>query len=348
MPLASPTGFRQASDMPMTPYDTLSEDARSERLRALARKALVPYRLQEAQLSCLRSGKRALLKVSDPSGGRFALRLWPADRAADALDRELRWLTVLRRDAGLHVPEPILSASGEWIGRVAMAGIPGFRHVVLLRWVDGHFYDSQLSISRLEAVGELLGQLHEHGTSFASAQRWMDPVERPGPDRVEVPSIIRLSESLQDRSAWDGLPSAVKESGEQAMPQIVDAIDRVCNPAEQGMIHGAVHQEHYLFHEGDPGLIGFSACRIGHPIEDLASVCRHLTGRETYVELRDALLKGYTRSCQANDITPADVEPVAAAQLLATPVPVSSSGTRAHQAALAQHLKNTVAAMGHS
>ncbi len=326
----------------MTPYDALSEDARSERLRALARKALAAYRLQEAQLACLRSGERPLIKVSDPSGGLFALRLWPADRTAESLDRELRWLTMLRRDAGLNIPEPILSTSGEWIGRVAIAGVPGFRHVVLLRWVDGRFYDSQLSAARLRNVGELVAQLHAHGAGFASAQRWTDPVERPGADRVEVPSIIRLSESLQDRSAWDGLPSAVKESGEQAMPQIVDAIDRVCNPAEQGMIHGAVHQEHYLFHEGDAGLIGFSGCRIGHPLEDLGTACRFLGKRDAYKEFRDALLDGYLSFRQGFSMAAAEIEAIAVVQLLVDRRERSTPKGGTRGTSLAFHLDNIV------
>ncbi len=171
-------------------------------------------------------------------------------------------------------------------------------------------------------------------------QNLMDPVERPGPDRVEVPSIIRLSESLQDRSAWDGLPSAVKESGEQAMPQIVDAIDRVCNPAEQGMIHGAVHQEHYLFHEGDAGLIGFSGCRIGHPLEDLGTACRFLGKRDAYKEFRDALLDGYLSFRQGFSMAAAEIEAIAVVQLLVDRRERSTPKGGTRGTSLAFHLDN--------
>jgi len=111
------------------------------------------------------------------------------------------------------------------------------------------------------------------------------------------------------------------------------------------MIHGAAHQKHYLFHDAQVGMIGFAACRIGHPLEDLASVCRHLSGREGYTDLREALIEGFSRAGADLAITSVEIEAIAAAQLLgaasATPMP----GTRArHVSALTQHLENTFAA----
>ncbi len=326
----------------MTPYDALPEDERLERLRTLARKALVVYGLENAQLSCLRGGQRPLLKVTDTSGSRYALRLWPTDESTAALDHELHWLTALRRDEHLQIPEPILSTSGEWMIRVAMAGIPGFRYAVLLRWVDGRFFDSQLSASRLEKVGVLLAYIHRHGRTFASAQRWFDP-ERPVSDRR--PGLCVLVDSLEDGSVWEIFSGSMRALGEQTAPSISAAVRRICSPAEQGLIHGAAHQAHYLFHEQEAGMIGFSGCRIGHPIEDLASVCRHLAERSGYVELRDALLQGYSSLNRNLSFAVGEIEAIAAAQLLAVPAPLTNGGNRVHQATLIRHLENTLTAV---
>ncbi len=321
----------------MTPYDALSEDARLERLRTLARKALLVYGLEDAQLSCLRGGKRPLLKATDASGARYALRLWPADESTAALDRELLWLTALRRDERLRIPEPILSTSGEWKIRVAMAGIPGFRCAVLLRWVDGRFFDSQLSASRLEKVGGLLAHIHRHGSAFASAQRWFSP-EEPVSDPPS--GFAGLMNSLEDGSIWSVFSGSTRALGEQTAPSIFAALERICAPAERGLIHGAVHQAHYLFHEEEAGLIGFSGCRIGHPIEDLASACRHLAEREGYLDLRDALLQGYSSQNRDDFITAGEIEAIAAAQHLVMPATPANGGKRAHRAILGRHLEN--------
>ena len=207
--------------MPMTQYDALPEDERLERLQILARKALVVYGLEDAQLACLRVGKRPLIKVNDASDARYALRLWPADESTATLDHELHWLTALRRDERLRIPEPILSTSGEWKIRVAMAGIPGFRCAVLLRWVDGRFFDSQLSASRLEQVGVLLAHIHRHGSAFASAQRWLNPEE---PVSNRHPGFGGLPDSLEDGSVWSAFSGSTRALGEQTTPSILAAI----------------------------------------------------------------------------------------------------------------------------
>jgi len=90
-------------------------------------------------------------------------------------------------------------------------------------------------------------------------------------------------------------------------------------------------------------MIGFSRCRIGHPIEDLASVCRHLAERSGYVELRDALLRGYSSLNRNLSFAVGEIEAIAAAQFLAVPTPLTNGGKRAHQATLMRHLENTVA-----
>lgn len=321
----------------MLPYESLSDDERLERLRALARKALAAYRLQDGQLACLCSGNRTLLKVEDASGCRYALRLWPVDEAGDRLDRELRWLTALRRDLALHVPEPILSISGEWIGRVAMAGVPGFRNVVLLGWVSGRFFDSQLSVSQLQDVGAFLARLHHHGAAFAAAQRWTGPPT--GSILDAFPGVSGWIESLRSGSAWTTFPDSLRDLGEQAAPRILAAVERILDPAERGLIHGAAHQAHYLFHEERVGMIDFSACRIGHALEDLAHVCRHMGAREGYTELRDALLQGYSSMGRDRSFTASDVEAAAVAQLLTAPETPSASRGREYRAGLMHHLE---------
>jgi Ser/Thr protein kinase RdoA (MazF antagonist) len=64
-------------------------------------------------------------------------------------------------------------------------------------------------------------------------------------------------------------------------------------PDAFGLIHGDLHQENYLFHNGRVGAIDFDDCGYGYYTYDLAVTLVNLTPREGMLELRDGLLAGY-------------------------------------------------------
>jgi len=158
----------------MNRFEELPESEKADRYTRLARKALSAYGLADAQLTYLGGVANATFEVTtgDPSR-HYAFRVCSPEQALDGLQREILWLTALCRDTDLVVPEPILSMDGELVRKVSIAGVPGFRPCVLLRWVDGESLDSELTADHLRSVGGLVARLHEHAETF----RWPEEIE---------------------------------------------------------------------------------------------------------------------------------------------------------------------------
>jgi Ser/Thr protein kinase RdoA (MazF antagonist) len=97
----------------MIPFNTLSRAGQRRRLRALADVALAAYGIADTRLAFCSDTQNTVFRV-DAAGQRYTLRIHPAQSWSTAAIRaELAWLSALRRDLGLHVPEPIPTRDGE-------------------------------------------------------------------------------------------------------------------------------------------------------------------------------------------------------------------------------------------
>jgi Ser/Thr protein kinase RdoA (MazF antagonist) len=67
------------------------------------------------------------------AGERFALRLSPAATVRTALGSEMAWLTALRRDAGLRVPEPVAAADSTLVVETTRGRVAPARFATLMR-----------------------------------------------------------------------------------------------------------------------------------------------------------------------------------------------------------------------
>jgi len=89
------------------------------RLRRLAETALAAYGFQPARLVPLAHMENTTFQVDSPGGERYVLRIHrttgspfhPARSAAEVWS-EMSWLSALRCETGLAVPEPVPTADG--------------------------------------------------------------------------------------------------------------------------------------------------------------------------------------------------------------------------------------------
>jgi Ser/Thr protein kinase RdoA (MazF antagonist) len=269
----------------MDRFEQLPESEKLDRYARLARKALSAYGLEEARLSYLGGPTDVTFEVTtgDPSR-HYALRICSSDRSPDGLEREILWLTALRRDTDLTVPEPILTRDGELVRKVSIAGVPGFRPCILLRWVDGESLDSELTANHLRSVGGLLAVLHAHAETF----RWPEEITPPRRNATLMSEVLN-EELLRTRYS------------EEEVGLFREAIDRIAvtmaslrdGPDVAGVIHGELHRRNVLFHEDEACTIGFETCRWGYYAYDLAVVRGWAERREAGDELVASLLDGY-------------------------------------------------------
>ena len=166
----------------MRAFETLSYRGQLDRLRRLAEAALAAYGVRPARLLPLAHLENTTFRVETPGGDRYVLRIHRVTgspvhppRSAVEVWSELTWLSSLRREAGLAVPEPVPTADGELVTVAVVEGMPGPRTCVLFQWGEGRFVDAGLTPAHLERVGGFIARLHDHAGGFvppAGFARW--------------------------------------------------------------------------------------------------------------------------------------------------------------------------------
>ena len=262
------------------PFYHLPEEERRTRYERLARKALAAYAMEDAPLSFLAEGRNVTYQVRT-GGEQFALRICDAGRERGELLPELLWLVALRRDTRLVVPEPLLATDGEILRSVSVPGVPGFHPCVLFSWVDGERPSDEPTPEQMRALGRFTAALHQHGRTHRLAGGWRrssETLDAAVPDRIPVPHDTGVDVDVF-RAAIPRIRASMNALGSGA-----DAI---------GSIHGNLHPPNVLFSGDEARAIAFAACHSGYYVYDLATICDALAGKETFSELRAALLQGY-------------------------------------------------------
>jgi Ser/Thr protein kinase RdoA (MazF antagonist) len=279
----------------------LSHREQVGRLRTLAVRSLAAYPLADPRLTFVTHGENTTFKVSASTGGgpaeRFLLRVHRPARhgrfvdSAAAIRSELRWLTALRADTDLLVPEPLLTGDGELTTTASAPGVPQPRICSVLRWMDGRVHTHSPRPVYLHRLGGAMARLHNHADSWRRPDdfvriRWdwetffADTMEYGGINAAAVWDL--LPDEL--RGAFDRVAARAR----QVMGQLGDGPDVV------GLIHADLHLDNALFAGREVRLIDFDDCGIGHRLYDVAVALWELRYRADHDAFRTALVAGYT------------------------------------------------------
>ena len=285
----------------------LSHRAQVGRLRRLAVRALDSYPLVDPRLSFVAHGENTTFRVEASTPGlgtpanrrdRFLLRVHRPNRhgrgvdSAAAIASELHWLTALRADTGLSVPEPLLTCDGSPTATVSCAPVPEPRVCSLLRWMDGRVHSGSPRLIHMRRLGGAMARMHSH------AQRWEQP---PGFVRMRWDWETFFGDTMEyggvnAAEVWNLLPDdlrrrfdRVASTMQRLMTSLGDGPDMV------GLIHADLHLDNALFTHDDIRLIDFDDCGVGYWLYDIAVALWELRHRPDYESFRTALIQGYTR-----------------------------------------------------
>ena len=289
-------------------FASLSRRRQLSRLRRLGRSVLAGYGLQDAQLTLQRYEHNATFRV-DARNGLYLLRInRPGVHTPDTIASEMAWLTALRHDTDLRVPEPVAANTGHFFAVARDPGVPQPRICVLLQWLDGRSVDRRLTPAHMWRVGVLAGRLQEHASTWTPASGFLRPRVDTLTNEAKVASMARSAATARDGdqpTAEDshralGLVEALVSTDDAAL--CATALDVVwastrtlAKEAAFGLIHGDLHYENVLFRFGEAQAIDFDDCGWGFHLYDLAAVLCELQSRPRYTELRDALLEAYSQ-----------------------------------------------------
>ena len=285
----------------MQQFESLTKIGQIRRLRQLAETALSAYDLGETCLTPLMHFFNTTFRVDTCSTGatmpqRYVIRIHrPGSQDASTIRSELLWLLALRNDANLVVPEPVARRDGELVTLAASPGVPEPRNCVVLRWVDGRFHTSRLSVNELERVGAFMGRLHRF------SERYIPP---PGfvRKRWDYEGIRNgvLGTNLEQSRAH------LSRDEQKLLDTVGKRVQETMNDLGErrnvfGLIHADFYERNYLFSHGEVHAIDFDGSGWGHYLFDIGVSFSTLLIRPNYSELRRAFLAGYRRERPLSD-----------------------------------------------
>ena len=276
-------------------------------LRRLAIKALTAYDIPESHLTALHHESNSTFRVDTADGKRYVLRIHYPLRTTETIQSELMWLAALRRETELLVPEPIPTRDGHLLTVTTVEEIPEPRICVLFGWLDGRFLDARLTPSHLERVGAFMAGLQSHGAQFRTPTGFIrgrldnltEEARRIAGRGSNEAHLRQQIDNPADESAAIALVNEIcsPEDGARVATLIgkIREIQHLVGQKQDtfGLIHGDLHQENYLFHNGQVRAIDFDDCGYGHYLYDIAVTVSEVNWRRDTRELREGFLKGY-------------------------------------------------------
>lgn len=292
-----------------------SYNSQIRQLRILAEAALTQYDIGSARLTLLSHRESTMFRVDTLSrpglvaeenvgsventgnieknkDGRFVIRLCdPQVANQKMLSSELQWLSALRRDTDLCVPEPIPTRDGEFITTVQIEDVAQERLCLLLRWVPGRFVDSGLTPTLFERVGMLQARLHQHARHFNSPEGFV----RPHWDWTLLLGDWTVLDPDFVAQKCDGLIGGSEyrlfSKAEERIREVISAIPK--HSSLYGLVHGDLQQTNYLFYKGNVNAIHFNNCCWSYYLFDMAITLSGIEGREDEEQMRKAYFHGY-------------------------------------------------------
>jgi Ser/Thr protein kinase RdoA (MazF antagonist) len=277
----------------------LSNRQQVARLRHLAIRALDGYPLVAPELRFVAHGENTTFRVDAMTvdgRDRFLLRVHRPARHGQRLDSaaavgsELDWLTALRADTALSVPEPLRTTDGRLTTTAAFKDVPEPRVCSMLRWMDGRVHAAVPRPVHLRRLGSVMARLHNH------AAQWRLPsgFARIRWDWETFFGDTMVYGGINAADVWDLIPGdlrwrfdRVASRMQRVMTQLGDGADQV------GLIHADLHLENALFWRDDVRVIDFDDCGFGYWLYDIAVSLWELRQRDDYEQFRTALIDGY-------------------------------------------------------
>jgi Ser/Thr protein kinase RdoA (MazF antagonist) len=295
----------------MNSFASLSYDQQVARLTGAAQAALGSYSLRGSTVRFVLYVHNAMFQVTAPSGESYALRLqFPRlHKTFEQIRSELRWLSALRRDTTLQVPEPVVSDEG-YITFQPIEGLAEPVSVVLFRWLDGEHLTETLTTAQAVEAGRFLARLHTQSKQYVLPPEF----DRPRFDWDGLLGERSLYFPGDNRSIFTPEQSGIFAC---AAASLVDQMTALGNrPGSFGLIHADFVLSNMLFNEKGVGALDFDDCGFGFYLYDLAPLLLQLLDQPDYVDLRQAFLDGYASLLPLVDGDAAVIESMIAARLL--------------------------------
>ena len=278
----------------MTPSVKHNSAIEKSRWLDLAREALAGWGIQSYSLRWLGYGSKATLKIECDSGC-YALRLQHGGRQDEAhLRSEMRWLRLIREQAGLEapVPVPVLGAErDQCVYALSTPLRPPQRrlYAMLFEFIEGDIKPARdLRRDDLVRVGTYLARLRRDA-QFKPPPAFIRP-------RLDNEGLFGADSPYYSDAEGGGLSAAQRATFAAVAERVGETMTRLGEDKRNlGMIHADMLAKNIVIRSGSIAALDFEFCGWGYFLYDLAPLLWQLKGEraDDYPELESALWSGY-------------------------------------------------------
>jgi Ser/Thr protein kinase RdoA (MazF antagonist) len=245
--------------------------------------ALPWYGLSGARVKFVQQSFNTVFRVEAGPEDQYALRLHRFNaRGVEEMRSEFVWLEAIRRAGEVLASEPLTNLRGEFVTELPTFASDGPRYCTVLRWHPGETLAVVAPDEHYRMMGELMARLHHHAADYMPAPGFA----RPRRDRHYPWECVESIRHAADRQILPGEELLVLDAVADHIERTMRAIGE--GPEDFGLIHGDLHGDNVLFHEGTIRAIDFEGCVWGHYLYDIAVALFYLPRGKI-----SAFLRGY-------------------------------------------------------
>jgi len=252
----------------------------------IAKEALMNYEITYQSIDLIGHSANTIYKILDTNHEFYSLRLHRSKSESlesfwttrKVIESEMIWLDSFNASSGVVLPSPYQNIHGEYMTEVNDIAC------TLLKWVEGEHKTYITSFEEAASVGEMIGKLHLHASTWKAPSEF----ERPSFDPSRIAQSI---EKIHEQWIAGLLRTSEVEMLEQAGQRVIQMMNSINRTTSNwGMIHADLIPSNFVFYGTEARPIDFGACGWGFYLFDLGWTFSYI-----HPAFRQQLLESYSK-----------------------------------------------------
>ncbi|MEN9505363.1 MAG: hypothetical protein RI958_1289 [Actinomycetota bacterium] len=277
----------------------MDDEIHADDIQQCAERAVASWDLRPTALRFVAARENAVFRLECADGRSFALRVHrPGYHSLAELESEIEWTRALL-EAGISVPQPLLTRAGTAYATVPYGAAGDTRQVGLVEWIDGTPLDDVLRhadpVPIYRELGGLMARMHNQAAAWTPS---------PGFVRHSLDANGLIGDAPWWGPFWD-LPemspeqSTVITAARHLMYRTL--VEYGTDRSSYSIIHADLLPQNVLMYRGAPVVIDFDDAGHGWHQYDMTVALVAFVGTSNLEACREAMLVGYRHERDFSD-----------------------------------------------